>query len=65
MVLEKYFIFCLIFFLYPVQSTPLDDYVFSPDPNYGYTLLTSYNLTGYNLLVFNFTSQKWFDGTYF
>lgn len=61
MVVEKYFICCLLFSLYSVQSTPLDDYVFSPDPHYGYTLLTSYNLTEYNLFVFNFTSQQWYD----
>ena len=65
MKLEKYFIYYFTFILYSIQSTPLDDYVFSPDPNYGYTLLTSYNLTEYSLFVYNFTSQKWYDGKYF
>ena len=42
--------------------TPLDDYVFLPDPNYAYTLLQTYKMPSYTLLVYNFTSQKWYDG---
>ena len=45
-----------------VKLTPLDDYVFAPDPNYGYTLLKTYKMPSYTLLVYNFTSQKWYDG---
>jgi hypothetical protein len=47
-----------------IKTTPLDDYVFAPDPNYGYTLLETYTMTGYTLLIYNFTSQKWYDGEY-
>ena len=45
-----------------VNLTPLDDYVFAPDPNYGYTLLQTYKMPSYTLLIYNFTSQKWYDG---
>ena len=48
-----------------INATPLDDYVHAPDPNYGYTLLKTYNQDGYTLYVYNFTSQKWLDGTYY
>lgn len=46
----------------PVSSTPLDDYVYAPDPNYGYELIQTYKQTGYTLYILNFTSQKWLDG---
>jgi PhoPQ-activated pathogenicity-related protein len=47
----------------PVSSTPLDDYVNAPDPNYGYELIKTYEMTGYTLYILNFTSQKWLDET--
>jgi len=47
-----------------INATPLDDYVNAPDPNYGYELLQTYEMTGYTLYILNFTSQKWLDETY-
>ena len=43
-------------------STPLDDYVFAPDPHYGYEIIETYNMTGYTVYILNFTSQIWLDG---
>lgn len=45
-----------------VRSTPLDDYVFAPDPHYGYELIQTYEMTGYTIYVLNLTSQMWLDG---
>ena len=47
-----------------INATPLDDYVNAPDPNYGYELLQTYEMTGYTLYILNFTSQKWLDGNF-
>ena len=44
------------------RSTPLDDYVFAPDPHYWYEIIQTYNMTGYTLYILNFTSQMWYDG---
>lgn len=51
---------CLLISL--VNSTPLDDYVKSPDPYYKYELLQSYKQEGCELFILNLTSQKWLDG---
>lgn len=45
-------------------QTPLDDYVFQFDPNYGYQLIQTYELSGYKLFILNMTSQKWQDGKF-
>ncbi len=44
------------------ESTPLDDYVHAPDPNFGWTLIKTYQQPDYNLYILNFTSQKWYNG---
>jgi PhoPQ-activated pathogenicity-related protein len=46
-----------------VGSTPLDDYVNTPDPHYKYELIQSYQMPGYSIHVLNLTSQKWLDET--
>lgn len=45
------------------QSTPLDDYVYTPDPHYKYEILTTYQSLGARVFVLNMTSQKWLDET--
>lgn len=58
------FIFAIILFnVINVNSTPLDDYVNSPDSHYKYELIKTYELTGYKLYILNMTSQKWLDET--
>jgi len=44
------------------QSTPLDDYVKTPDPHFNWTVIQTYQEPDYMLYILNFTSQKWFDG---
>lgn len=41
------------------NATPLDDYVNTPDPNYKYELIKTYNQEGFKMYVLNMTSQKW------
>ena len=62
----KLFVTCftILFVFAFVNTTPLDDYVFAPDSNYGYELIKTYKETGYTLYILNFTSQKWYDGKY-
>jgi hypothetical protein len=43
-------------------STPLDDYVRAPDPNFSWSVIRSYEQPDYTLYILNFTSQKWLDG---
>ncbi|CAF0930820.1 unnamed protein product [Brachionus calyciflorus] len=63
-------LFCLIgFFLticlnYKVTSTPIDDYVNTPDPFYSYNLIKTYSEPGYKLYVLNMTSQKWLNESF-
>ena len=45
------------------NSTPLDDYVNTPDSHFSYKLIKTYNMVGYKLYVLNMTSQKWLDET--
>ena len=47
------------------RSTPLDDYVYAPDPHFGWTVIQTYEQPDYVLYILNFTSQKWYDGTFF
>lgn len=46
------------------ESTPLDDYVKAADPNFNWTVIQVYQEPDYTLYILNFTSQKWFDGTW-
>ncbi|CAF1001048.1 unnamed protein product [Adineta steineri] len=46
-----------------IESTPLDDYVHAPDPNYGWIVIRTYEQPDYVLYILNFTSQKWLDET--
>ena len=52
----------VILFAMNVYSTPLDDYVNTPDANYGWKRLQTYSFPTHTLYVINMTSQKWFDG---
>jgi hypothetical protein len=47
------------------ESTPLDDYVRAPDPNFGWTVIRTYEQPDYVLYILNFTSQKWLDGRFY
>jgi PhoPQ-activated pathogenicity-related protein len=44
------------------ESTPLDDYVYAPDPHFNYTLISKQKIEGGTVYIYNFTSQKWYDG---
>lgn len=62
----RFILFTTIFLIVAVvasNATPLDDYVNTPDPNFGWKRLQTYPLSTYTLYVLNMTSQKWFDGT--
>jgi hypothetical protein len=43
-------------------STPLDDYVNTPDPMFSWKRLQTYPQPTYTLFILNMTSQQWFDG---
>jgi PhoPQ-activated pathogenicity-related protein len=45
------------------NATPLDDYVNAPDSHFSYSMIKTYEMTGYKLYVLNMTSQKWLDET--
>jgi hypothetical protein len=45
-----------------IETTPLDDYVYAPDPHYNYTLIDQHSIEGGTVYIYNFTSQKWYDG---
>ena len=47
------------------KSTPLDDYVRTADPNFGWIVIRTYEQPDYILYILNFTSQKWLDGRLF
>ncbi|CAF3414533.1 unnamed protein product [Rotaria sp. Silwood1] len=53
-----------VFFVDKSQSTPLDDYVRTPDPHFSWKVIQSYQQPDYVLYILNFTSQKWFDETF-
>ena len=53
----------LLYIASPARGTPLDDYVNTPDPVYGWRRLQTYPQPAYTLYVLNMTSQQWFDGT--
>ena len=42
-------------------STPLDDYVNKPDPNFSWKLLQTYPSSTYTVYILNMTSQQWID----
>lgn len=54
----------LLLIVIPSQSTPLDDYVHAEDPNFGWSIIKTYDEPDYKLFVLNFTSQKWYDGKF-
>jgi hypothetical protein len=59
---------CLLVFVFAVtlhtaNTTPLDDYVNTPDPHFGWKRIQTYPFPTYTLYVLNMTSQQWFDGT--
>lgn len=41
------------------SSTPLDDYVYRPDPTYNYEILETFPGPGYTVYNLNMTSQTW------
>jgi len=43
-------------------STPLDDYVNTPDPNFAWKLLETHPFTKYTFYILNMTSQQWLNG---
>ncbi len=43
-------------------STPLDDYVNTPDPNFSGKLLQPYPSAQYTVYILNMTSQQWLNG---
>jgi hypothetical protein len=43
-------------------STPLDDYVNTPDPHFGWKLLETHPSSTYTVYILNMTSQQWMDG---
>ena len=45
------------------ESTPLDDYVNTPDAHYKYEVVLTYPSTAAKVYVLNMTSQKWLDET--
>ena len=47
------------------ETTPLDDYVYAPDPHFNYTLISKQKIEGGTIYIYNFTSQKWYDGNNF
>lgn len=44
------------------SSTPLDDYVNTPDPNFSWKLLQTYPTSTCTVYILNMTSQRWIDG---
>jgi hypothetical protein len=44
------------------SSTPLDDYVNKPDPNFSWKLLQTYPSAAGTVYILNMTSQQWMDG---
>ncbi len=51
-----------LLFISNIQSTPLDDYVKTPDAHFNWTVIQTYTEPDYMLYILNFTSQKWMDG---
>jgi hypothetical protein len=56
------FILICIYILNTCDSTPLDDYVNTPDPTFSWKRLQTYPKGTYTVHVLNMTSQKWMDG---
>lgn len=63
-----YAIGILIIFVYILvafnscNSSPLEDYVNTPDPVFSWKRLQTYPKGTHTLYVLNMTSQRWFDG---
>lgn len=51
----------LVLLLNTCSSTPLDDYVNTPDSTFGWKRLQTYPRPTYTVYVLNMTSQKWMD----
>ncbi|CAF4591001.1 unnamed protein product [Rotaria sp. Silwood2] len=47
-----------------IKATVLDDYVNTPDPNFGWKRLRTYAYPTYMLYILNMTSQQWFDASF-
>lgn len=63
--MASWFLIILLSCLISIQqivTTPLDDYVNTPDPHFSWRLIETYNQPDYKLFIINMTSQKWFDG---
>jgi hypothetical protein len=43
-------------------STPLDDYVNTPNPHFAWKLVETYPSSTYTVYILNMTSQQWMDG---
>jgi hypothetical protein len=43
-------------------STPLDDYVNTPDPAFSWKLIRTYPSSTYTVYILNMTSQQWLNG---
>ena len=56
-------LFAMLLLPVAVQATPLDDYVYTPDPAYGYSLLSTHPNEGYTDYVLEMTSQTWRDAS--
>lgn len=55
---------CIAIFLAAIPAsvagaTPLDDYVAAPDPNYTYSLNSTFSGPGYTVYVYYMASQRW------
>ena len=45
-----------------ITASPLDEYVYTPDPYYHFTEISSAKGPGYTLYSYNMTSLKWKSG---
>jgi hypothetical protein len=52
----------IVSIIYINDGTPLDDYVYKPDPAFKWKLIDTYPSSTYTVYILNMTSQHWFDG---
>lgn len=58
-----YFVLCALFILPSlITASPLDEYVYTTDPNYHFTEISATKGPGYTLYLYNMTSLKWKSG---
>ncbi len=55
----KWLVICGLSLVVLALSTPLDDYVNTPDPTYTYSLNSTIDGVGYKAYVLNMISQTW------